>query len=304
MDQLMIFLSVLFFCLSSTVIRFFQLKLRINDWSFRLYQSCYCLVASALNFIFYGVRTAPLTLTVIYAVCFGILFFTASFLNARCLDIGPMSLTSVITNLSLSIPLVFSLIVYGENISLLGGVGLCLLVVTIFLSAFSSSNDGGKRVNLQWLIAVFFAFASNGTTAVLQKVNQTMLEGKSDGAFLGIAYGVGGIIYFGVFIVTLINRKKHPEKQSGHYVKRDVDTKYVLYFIIAVLLTGLGSFMGNGLLNILSVKVDAAILYPCINGGLALMCSLVSMLLFKERVSLRKIITLAIGITAIVCLAI
>ena len=74
--------------------------------------------------------------------------------------------------------------------------------------------------------------------------------------------------------------------------------------IIITVVSGGGSFVGNMVLGKLSVRMDAAVLYPCVNGGLAVLTSIVSAVFFKEKMSLIKIISVAVGAAAIVLLAI
>ena len=52
----------------------------------------------------------------------------------------------------------------------------------------------------------------------------------------------------------------------------------------------------------LADKVDGAILYPCINGGLCLLLTVMSCIFFREKLTLKKSIAIALGCAAIVIL--
>ena len=56
------------------------------------------------------------------------------------------------------------------------------------------------------------------------------------------------------------------------------------------------------LLGKLSASVVAAILYPCINGGLAVFTTLLSFFFFREKPTALKIISILLGAAAIVVL--
>ncbi len=304
MDYLLTAASVCFFCLNGAMTRLFQLKMKGGKKALRLYQAGFCLVASVLNLAFFGINALPGTKTVILSLFFGILFAAASFLGAECYEKGPMSLTSVILNLSLAVPLVYSFIVFGESISTTGIAGLALLCVTFVLSALSASG-GQKKINTAWIVMVALAFVANGTTAVLQKADAA--SGSSDGFFLGFAYFVGALCFLASWAVEKGREKSGKcAADAAAFVlpKGDALAKYLMAAIIITVVSGGGSFVGNMVLGKLSVRMDAAVLYPCVNGGLAVLTSVVSAVFFKEKMSLIKIISVAVGAAAIVLLAI
>ncbi len=213
-------------------------------------------------------------------------------MSSRCLECGPMSLTSVITNMSLSIPIIYSLAVFGEVPTPLRVAGLVLMIATFVISALGKTGNGNGRVSTVWTVCVIIAFFANGITAVLQKQN-AMHKGDNT-SFLALAYFVAFVCFFGIFLV----------ENKGQRFKWSENFKCGAAVVPITFLAGIGSFVGNGLLGSLSTRVDATILYPCINGGLALMSSAVSFLFFKEKFSAVKALSMAVGISAIILLTV
>ena len=52
----------------------------------------------------------------------------------------------------------------------------------------------------------------------------------------------------------------------------------------------------------LSTKVPAALLYPFLNGGLCVAVSLFSIIIFREKLNLKKAITIFVGVSAVIVL--
>ncbi len=315
-----IFISVAFFCLNGAMTRLFWLKIGKNRQSIRVYQAAFCLIGSIAYFISAATSEAGLkasAMTVFYAVLFGIFFALASHLSSECILCGPMSLTSLIMNLSLLIPLVYSCIFFKEKIGSVRLIGIGLLLITFAMSAFSSSGksgggqdeseDGGKgegvkskSVPARWIILVFIGFLANGLTAVIQKMQQSR-DADAGNTFLFLAYLVSAI-YFAVLFFAEDSGERRERRKSGSHLSLKSYYNSIPLLAVATFSAGIGSFVGNGLLGTLSTKVDAALLYPSINGGLAIMTAIVSFVFLKEKVTVKKALTLLVGVAAIILL--
>ncbi len=292
MNTLLIIFSVCAFAANSIAIRTFQLKCEKQRCDTYLFQSLFCLVAAAAYSVSGSLvfdLSAPQALS---AASFGLFFAMAVLFSAECYICGPMSLTSVIVNSSVVIPVLYSCVVLKEGITLTQISGCILLLLTFFLSAFQRKKTADKGVNFKWLAFVFIAFASNGITAVIQKLYK-MSAPQSDGnMFMGFAYLTAAVILFLAFTV-----KKNEAKTT-----KSVSKSALPIAIALVLVAGLGSFIGNGVLMSLSTKVPAALLYPFINGGLCVTVSAFSIIIFREKPNIKKTITILVGLSAIIVL--
>ena len=277
----LMFLAVFLFALNSCLTRLFQVKQQKKAEGLFLYQACFCLTASVL-FLCIGRQLAKPLLP---AVLFGLFFAAAIFCSAKCCEIGSMSLTSIIINLSLLVPLLYSWFFLNESVLPRSIIGCVLLSATFVLSSGASRKE---RYSNWWLLLVVIGFAANGTTAVVQK-QQQLLQANS-GAFLGTAYLVSAIVIAILFFV------KKGNQQTTHFVQSLPKT------VAYSLLSGFGSFAGNGLLMYLSTKINGGVLYPVINGGLCLVCSAVSFLVFREKPTRQKAAAILTGLAAIVLL--
>ena len=70
-------------------------------------------------------------------------------------------------------------------------------------------------------------------------------------------------------------------------------------FIILALVSGLLSCLYNRLNIYLSGALDGVIFFPSFNGGVVVLSTVVSMIIFKEKLSAKQLIGLLLGISGI-----
>lgn len=295
MSSILILISVLAFTCNGFGTRLFQTKFAHAERRLPLYQTLFCLI-SMICFWGYGKFALPSLETCLYGVIFGVLFFLATAMGAKCYMIGSMALTSVIMNMSLIIPLLYSVIFLKEKVTLLHVLGFCFFCASVVFSALTNKGER-KNGKLLWLLLVLIGFCSNGMTATIQKIYAVEAVSKQDSVFLAVAYAMAALCFVGTFFVRLL-RKGQLEEAKPEPIRAD----YILKFFAVALFAGVGSFGGNLLLGQLAPVVDAAILYPCINGGLAVCTTLVSFFFFREKPTWQKLCSLLLGCAAIVVL--
>ncbi len=291
MNYLLILVSVLSFSVNNAATRIFQLRVRYSKERLPVYQALFCLCAAVFFWAYNGFAAFP-PKAILFGTFFGVLFFSASALAAWGYANGSMALTSLITNCSLLIPVFYSVFFRNEPFTVNYIVGLILFLLSLLIS---SGLIGGKKQNasLLWLSIVMLAFLSNGATAVIQKVFVSSDGGDHLGVFMAFAYFCAGVCFVVRYTVM---RAKSEEAEAAY------DAKTFGLALLLSIMSGAGSFGGNLLLGILSARVDGALLYPCINGGLCLTVSVFSFLFFKEKPTKTKLLSLLVGIAAIVVL--
>ena len=299
MTYFLIFISVLAFTSNGFAIRLFQTRFKNSERRLPLFQSLYCLI-STLCFWGAGSFALPRIETLIYGVIFGVLFCTASAMGAKAMAIGSMALSSVIMNMSLLLPILYSVIFLSEKLTVLHMIGFLLFCASVIFSAQSGGES--KKANLLWLITVFVGLLANGGTAIIQKNFIMEYPNAQDSVFLGVAYLTASICFIVKFIIFKNKHTVEAQGASSAKATRKIALLSVATFFAVAMLAGIGSFFGNLLLGKLSVKVVAAILYPCINGGIAVMTPLVSFVIFKEKPSAKKLLSILFGCIAIVVL--
>ena len=291
-NEFLILIAVFAFSSTQITTRFFQLKQQKSRHSINLYQALYTLVAALAYFCVSFVQGISFSSNVILpSLLFGICFAFATLGFAKCMDMGYMSLSAVIINLSLILPVMFSWTFMGERVTLKAVIGLVLIIITLILSSLSTDR-GFKEKNKKWLFYIIIAFLANGSSAIVQKQYKAAFGEEDLMMFMSLAYLTASIIFLATYIFK--------DLKSDVKIKEQVKNPVML--LLLAFISGLGSFGGNGLLGVLCDKVNGGILYPCINGGLSIVSALSSFLIFKETLTSKKIIALCSGISAIILL--
>ena len=107
-------------------------------------------------------------LTAVFGAIFGLLtvLFQAFYIIA--MSNGNVSLTVMIVNFSMIIPIAFSLIYYNEKMTAFQMIGILLVITALLLSI----EKGGKKYKSfkKWLFLAVCASLINGCLAVCQKI--------------------------------------------------------------------------------------------------------------------------------------
>ncbi len=295
MNIALTFLAVLAFAVNCVAVRTFQLKCAATKSHTDLFQAAFCLVGALAYAIGGGFKFDLNAAQLASAALFGIFFAGAILFSAACYLCGPMSVTSVIGNSSVILPVLFSAVMWHEPV-LRQIPGIVLLLATFVLSASGSGEKDKKRVNIKWLVFVLIYFVSNGVTAIIQKLYKISAPDSDGNGFMAVAYATAAIVTLVAFAV------KYRAEAKAIPGKKPEKIKLLPLALVMTVIAGLGSFAGNGVLMSLSTKIPAAVLYPILNGGLCVTVSLTSILVFREKLTLKKALTIAVGLAAVVAL--
>ncbi len=285
-----LFLCPLCFAVNNIALRAFQTQIADDVSSLSFFQASFCFWAAVLYA--FGIQTVPSLSTVLLAVGFGCCFFICSTCGARCYLVGAMSLTSVLVNTSMLLPIFFSIIFYDDVLSLRMVIGIVLVLATFVLSSLRG-RASPKQFHKIWLLLVAVAFMSNGLTAILQKIRQQTEPNSNLFVFPAIGYLTAAFLFL---LMHQFQRKKQP-----FFPAADLHRPF---WWVLVLLAGLGTFAGNCLLQFLCTRVSAGSLYPTVNGGLCVLTATASFLLFRERLSVYKLCAIVVGLLGIIVLSV
>lgn len=280
--------SALSHAMGNVSLRAYQTKLQKTTADLRLFQCLYIFAASVLYFLSVGGRLeltgAGLWLALLYGLDLALCFM----MTAACYNCGPMSLTSIITNACVVLPILVGCIWYDEVLRLPQIIGCVLLAVTFLLSGLGSGAGG--KISLRWYPMVFFAFFLNGMGAVLLNIYGRVAPAGARNSFLSLGYFAASVFLLGVFL----SRPK-VERPGKRAVIRP------LFFLLAAICC-LGSFVGNGILMSLNTAMPATILYPLVNGGIGVFVAIASVVIYREKLTVNRLFAVLTGLGAIVVL--
>lgn len=217
----------------------------------------------------------------------------ALFVFQTGLKYGKISTSWLVLNLSMSLPILISLLFFAEKINWIKGLGIGLVLAAILMlwrdkkidlaktGAESAATSAGHHT--KWLFLMMLAFLCNGLSASTSKVLVGAGEGDYTWQFYVVLYGVGCV----VTAVACGVQKDFPNRRE-----------FATGFVMAIC-----SVAGNVLLTLaLNHGVEGAVAFPSANGGSLTLVVLAGVVFFKERIHPIGRAGIACGIGAILLL--
>ena len=133
---------------------------------------------------------------------------------------------------------------------------------------------------------MFLAFVGNGCCSAIQKVQQLNFNGLYKNELMIVALG---IVTLTLFIISLFTERE--------YFSISIK-KGCTFFLIS----GLANGLVNYLVLVLSSKMPASVMFPVISAGGIVATALVSIFVYKEKLSKYQIIGLILGTISIIAL--
>jgi EamA domain-containing membrane protein RarD len=228
-----------------------------------------------------------------YCLALGIGFIITFVLSGLATQKIGMTLTSIANNVSLVIPVLFSLLVFGsggKTFDWINYLGLALAVVSVAIATFKS--DSSKNTNF-WLagglaLAVFLLYGITNTAINYLNIKFIADASKVVPVTLVMVLGavIAGII---MLIIRLVNGTEKIElKNILAGVTLSVPNFLSFYFLILTL-----GYFGN----------SGAFVYPIYNMGVILVSAFVAALFFKEKISNLNKLGLFLALIAILMIS-
>lgn len=207
----------------------------------------------------------------------GILFISSFYLVALTTKFHGISLTSMVTRISLVLPFVAFLIIDNESPTNLQIVGVALSVLAILISTASrkKSNENHKK----WLpVIVFVAY---GLVDILLKLARDTSSHAAEHILSWLIFTTAGIIGFAVLLV----RKASIQKEH-------------LFWGLILGLVNYGSiyFFLQALKHI---NLKPAVIFPLNGTAILVLSSLLSVVIFKEKINRQKLLGICLACVAI-----
>ena len=251
--------------------------LKTNDdiYKFNIFVYAVCI-------LIFGILTLNGSLslyTVLLGVLFGVVTALSNLYKMLALSKGPMHITLLITTSSMIIP-TLSGVFFGEKFSLFKILLVLILIYFIYLSIGKSKES---KINKSWGIYCLLAFILVGSIGIIQKIHQTSSH-KSE---------ISGFLFVSFFISLII---------SGLRVKDKKNFKDQKNLIPLAMICG-GCTFGMNYINLkLSGLLPSQLFFPLINGSAIILSSLMSMIVFKERLSKKQTVGLVGGIICLIAI--
>lgn len=217
------------------------------------------------------------------SVLLGFLFIGVFYATALTSQGNGLSVASVASKMSVIIPICFGVLLFNEKLGIAKIIGILMALVAVYFTSKKEEGAVADSKKLLYPILVFFgAGAIDTSIKILQ--NDYLPENEislfSSHTFL-MAFMVGMII-IGVNIVK--DKTKIKGKNIAAGIILGIPNYFSLYYLIKMLD---------------SEVFESSTIFTIHNVAIVMVSTLVGILLFKERISMRNAIGIAMALIAI-----
>lgn len=223
------------------------------------------------------------------AVAFGLSYAAATVFVVLAIKCGSLAKTTLITSYSLMVPAMAGLIILREPLGIPMLVGMVLLVLSLWLTNHQKAAAGApkEKITAKWVVFVLLGFVGNGMCSTVQKLTPHFLGAD-------INQNLYMIAALGLSTVVLI---------TASFLTKETNLKSTLR-IGAPLSLFCGLF--NGAVNYLAIYLNqfipASVMFPVLSAGEIILIVPYSLLVRRERFTVKQWAGFVIGVAAVVLL--
>lgn len=217
------------------------------------------------------------------ALFLGALFVSIFFVMALTAQKNGVSVASVAGKMSVVVPILFGIFLYNESVTLFKIIGIIIALIAVYLASVKEEKNKVEGASILFPILLFFGSGTIDTTLKYVEVN---FVPKGDvSIFSGSLFGIAAL--FGTLILIIKSIKK-PEAFGMKNIIAGIVLGIPNYFSIVFLIKALQT---DGF--------ESSVLFTINNVAIVVVSTLVGLLLFKEKFSLKNKIGVALAIVGI-----
>lgn len=225
-------------------------------------------------------------ITVITATVSGLALFGNLVCSQTVLKSGTMALNSLFGTAGMLIPCIAGVVLFSEPMSFGQLIGVALLIVSAYF-LISSSNEIHTKFTFKTFLLLIGTLLTNGTTMLMQQMFAHYVPNGDVSVFSLLSFGIVGI---SLLLLTIVMNKKNTEES------KPLSKGLLVYGAIL----SAAVFIINQLATISTVLVPPTVLFAFINGGSTIIAAVVAAVCFKERLTIRSVCGVLLGVAALV----
>lgn len=217
-------------------------------------------------------------------VLLGVLFILIFNIMAKSSQVNGVGVTSVATKMSLVIPVVFAVLYYKDVLSIWQIIGVFLALVAVYLASIKAKGVQVKKSHL-WLPLLVF-LGSGAIDTSIKYIQDAHLANGQYPIFSSTVFGAAAMTGF-IFISVRGNIKMNIKNILGG-ICLGIPNYFSIYFLLRAL--------NSETLNTSSV-------FTINNVAIVMFSTLLGILLFKERLSIKNWVGILLAVISILLVA-
>lgn len=217
------------------------------------------------------------------SVVVGAMFIGLFTLMARTAQKNGLSVVSVASKMSVIIPIIFGILLYGEGLGHQKLAGIILALVSVYLVSVKSKTSVNFKKNL--LLPVLLFFGSGISDTYINHLQNTAISEENIPLFSACVFGFAGVI--GIFILA--------------FQKIKYNTQFDLKSILGGILLGLANYASLFyVIKALQVKnIESSTFFTLNNVSIVMASTLIGLLVFKEHLTKKNWMGIGTALIAI-----
>jgi len=220
-----------------------------------------------------------------YSIGFGISYAAALIGNVYAIKTGPLSITALVLSYSLIIPTLYGIRFLGDELTVFSYIGMAFLFISLYM--INIKKDEQMKFSPVWIIFVIMSFIGNGMCSTLQTMQQREYDGLYKNELMIVALSIVVVMLFVFGFVK---------------AKREKNKCVIKHCIPYAPIQGIANGFANFFVMDLTTKLPPAIMFPTISAGGIVCTFIVSLGLYKEKLSAVQLIGYAFGVSSVILL--
>ncbi len=254
-------------------------------------------VAGSLGFLTTQSGITPITAFnqpwIGFGIGLGIVFIGSLFVISEVTAKQGISVAQVAQRMSFVLTISIAILCFDEKITVFKIVGIILTIIAVYLVSHKQTEN--KATSKFWWLFPLIIFIASGIidssiNYVTNPLQGNLLQGNSLDVFLSTIFATAFVIGLMVLLYQLIIKKETFQLQA-------IPAGLILGVINYGTMFFLGKALGSGLL-------DSSILFPVNNLCILTISTIISVLVFKEKLSQKNWLGIALSLLAIFILGI
>ena len=193
-----------------------------------------------------------------------------------------VTVTSLSSKLSVVLPTLAGVVLFSEKLNFVATMGIVLALVALVL-VVGGKNTTDKGIKINWLLPVLIFFGT-GTGDILMKLTEQQNSNDDMGFMIAFIYFIAMLFGFLVVALGLIRGKSKWQWKNA----------------IGGIALGVINFFSTFCVYNAMRCFDNVVLFPIYNIGVVCLTALTGWLLFKEKLTWKNYLGLAIAIIAVI----
>jgi drug/metabolite transporter (DMT)-like permease len=219
-------------------------------------------------------------LLLIFGVMVGVLYISNLIIMGRSMIDNGIGLTVSIMRISLVLPVIFAIVFFDENISILRAIGLLIAFGALGLLFRPDGRDRNKKAIL-YLVTIFLIAGLGDISLKFFESMQT--PAIDEWLFMAIIFGTCGIISL---LFILFSSKPMPSSSES----------------ISGFLIGVPNLLASVFVLIALDQLPASVVFPSVNLIVIVLGTVWGAIYWKDRLTKRNYIIIGLAVVAIVLL--